>query len=190
MKLKSREKVLLVFACIAISFLLFDRLYYFQRSRKISALREEMKSIEAQINELHLYHKGLKEVQREVEQLERERKTLGEKVLRGEEFKTFLRHLARETDSSQMKMISITPSEENPPPEDKKEEASSPYRKVKIEMVFLSTFSKLVNYLNGMKELPFLVQLKSLQVERQENAHPLLKVKMVIKVLVTEKEKE
>lgn len=191
MKLKNREKILLVFACIAISFLIFDRFYYFQRSRKTYTLREEIKSIEAQMNELNLYYKGLEEVQREVERLETELKALGEKVLRGEEFKAFLRHLARETDSSHMKMISITPFEEKfPLSEEKKEETSPPYRKVTIEIIFQSTFSKLASYLKGLEELPFWVQLKSLQVERQDNHHPLLRVKMVLKMLVMEKEKK
>lgn len=191
MKLKSREKILLVFACIAISFLVLDRLYYFQRSRKILALREEVKSAEAQIKELNLYSQGLEEAQREIERLERELKTMSGKVLRGEEFKVFLKHLARESDSPQMKMISITPFEEkSQSPDEKKEKASPSYRTINVEIIFQSTFAKLVSYLKGIEEIPFLIQLQNLQIERQENAHPLLKVKMTLKIPVTEKEKE
>lgn len=191
MKLKSREKILLVFACIAISFLVFDRLYYFQRSRKILALREEVKSAEAQIKELNLYSRGLEEIQQEIERLEMELKGLRRKVLRGEEFKAFLRHLARESDSSQMKMISLTPFEEKPRSSDEKKEKTSPsYRMINVEIIFQSTFVKLISYLQSIKELPLLVQLHGLQIERQENPHSLLKVKMILKIPVTEKEKE
>ncbi|MGQ9636348.1 MAG: type 4a pilus biogenesis protein PilO [Thermodesulfobacteriota bacterium] len=191
MKLKNREKILFVFATIAVAILLFDRLYYFQRSRRIFALREEIKSIETQLNELDLYSKGLEDVQREVERLERELKSLNEKILRGEEFRTFLKHLARESDPSQMRIISITPIEEDRSSrEDKKEEPPLPYRKVNVKMVFQSTYHKLGIYLKGIEELPFMIRLHSLQVERREEESNFLNVKMSLSLMVTQKEKE
>jgi Tfp pilus assembly protein PilO len=191
MKLKSREKMLLIFACIAVAILLFDRVYYFQRSRRISALKEEIRSIETQLHEWNLYSKGLEEVRAEVERLEKELQSRNEKILRGEEFRAFLKHLARESDPSQMRILSITPIEENPSPQEEgKKEPSPPYRKVNVKMVFQSTYPKLRSYLKGIEELPFMVRLQSLQVERREEESPLLNVKMSLNLLVTSKEKE
>jgi Tfp pilus assembly protein PilO len=191
MKLKSREKMLLIFACIAVAILLFDRVYYFQRSRRISALKEEIRSIETQLHEWNLYSKGLEEVRAEVERLEKELQSRNEKILRGEEFRAFLKHLARESDPAQMRILSITPIEENPSPQEEgKKEPSPPYRKVNVKMVFQSTYPKLRSYLKGIEELPFMVRLQSLQVERREEESPLLNVKMSLNLLVTSKEKE
>lgn len=183
--------MLLIFACIAVAILLFDRVYYFQRSRRISALKEEIRSIETQLHEWNLYSKGLEEVRAEVERLEKELQSRNEKILRGEEFRAFLKHLARESDPSQMRILSITPIEENPSPQEEgKKEPSPPYRKVNVKMVFQSTYPKLRSYLKGIEELPFMVRLQSLQVERREEESPLLNVKMSLNLLVTSKEKE
>jgi len=183
--------MLLIFACIAVAILLFDRLYYFQRSRKILALKEEMRSIETQLHEWNLYSKGLEEIRAEVERLEKELQSLNEKILRGEEFRAFLKHLARESDPAQMRILSIIPIEENPSSqEDGKKELSPPYRKVNVKMVFQSTYPKLRSYLKGIEELPFMVRLQRLQVERQEEESPLLNVKMSLNLMVTSKEKE
>src|SRR4030043_275980 len=52
------------------------------------------------------------------------------------------------------------------------------YRKVTIQMVLHSTFPKLGSYLKEIEKLPFLVNVDSLQIERNEEILPLLKVTM------------
>jgi Tfp pilus assembly protein PilO len=90
-----------------------------------------------------------------------------------------LRHLAKESDSIQMKVISLTPQEEKLSlPEGKKESTAFQYRKVTIQMVLHSNFTKLGAYLKEIEKLPFLVNVDSLQIERNEEILPLLKVTM------------
>ncbi len=58
MTLKRREKVLLLFAFIAIAILVFDQIYYTPQSRRISRLKEEVKATELKSNEFLLLVKG------------------------------------------------------------------------------------------------------------------------------------
>jgi len=93
--------------------------------------------------------------------------------------------LARESDSLQMKVISLTPQEEKlPPPEGKKETPASKYRRVSVQMVLHSTYTKLGTYLKGIEELPFLIHVDSIQIEKNEEVQPLLKVTMGLSMYI------
>jgi Tfp pilus assembly protein PilO len=186
MVLKSREKILIVLAVIVIGILAFDRFYYTPQSRKIQRLKAEVMAADLRLNESLMVGKGVETLETEVLRQEGELKKLSERTLKGEEFRTFLKHLAKESDSLQMKVISLTPQEEKlPPPEGKKETSASQYRRVSVQMVLHSTYPKLGTYLKGIEELPFLIHVDNLQVEKSEEVHPLLKVTLGLSMYIT-----
>ena len=113
---------------------------YTPQNRKIKALKAELKAADLKSDESLLMTKGVETLEAEVLRQEEALKRLSERTLRGEEFRTFLRHLAKESDSPQMKVVSLTPQEENlPPPEGKKGGSTSQYRRVAVQMVLHST---------------------------------------------------
>ena len=147
--------------------------YYTPQSRKIKALKAELKAADLKSDESLLVTKGVETLEAEVLRQEEALKRLSERTLRGEEFRTFLRHLARESDSPQMKVVSLTPQEEKlPPPEGKKEGSASQYRRVNVQMVLHSTYAKLGTYLKGIEELPFLINVDNIQIEKNEEVQP------------------
>ena len=186
MVLKSREKILLIFVLIAIVIWAFDRFYYAPQSRKILMFKGEIKAADQKMEQFLLLTKGVETAEAEVTRVEKELQRLSERTLKGEEFRAFLRHLARESDPVQMKVISLTPQEEklllpvgtDSYREGKKESTAFRYRKVTIQMVFHSNFAKLGAYLKEIEKLPFLVNVDSLQIERNEEILPFLKVTM------------
>jgi hypothetical protein len=187
MKLKSREKILIVLAIIAGAVWAFDRFYYTPQNRKVKTLKAEIKAADLKLNESLLLSKGVETLEAEVLHQEGELKRLSERTLKGEEFRTFLKHLARESNPLQMKVISLNPQEEKISLLDGKKEASiSKHRKVSIQMVLLSTYAKVGTYLKGIEELPFLINVDSLQLEKNEEVQPLLKVTMGLSMYIME----
>jgi Tfp pilus assembly protein PilO len=191
MKLKSREKILIIFVLIAIAIWAFDRFYYAPQSRKILQFKEEIKAADQKMEQFLLLTKGVETVEAEVTRLERELKGLTERTLKGEEFRAFLRHLARESNALPMKIISLTPLEEKlslpvgiDSSREGKKESTFQYRKVTIQMVLHSTYTKLGTYLKDIEKLPFLVNIDSLQIERNEEISPLLKVTMGLSMYI------
>ena len=183
MVLKSRERILIVFAVIAVAFWVFWSFYYSRKSEEIKTLRAEIKTLDLQASESRALTTGIEALEAEVLRQEEELKRLSGRTLSGEEFRSFLRHLAKESNSPQMKFISMTPQEEKlPPPEGKTE---NPYRRVTVQMALLSTYSKLETYLMGIDELPFLINVDSLQVEKDEESQPLLKVTVGLSMYIT-----
>ena len=186
MALKSREKILIVFVVIAMAIWAFDRFYYTPQIHKMKLLEAEVKAADLKLKESLLVTEGMETLEAEVLRQEGELKRLSERTLKGEEFRTFLKHLARESDPLQMKVISLTPQEEKlPPPEKKKESPASQYRRVSVQMVLYSTYAKLGTYLKGIDELSFLINVDNLQVEKNEEVHPLLKVTMGLSMYIT-----
>jgi hypothetical protein len=187
MKLKSREKILIVLAIIAGAVWAFDSFYYTPQNRKVKTLKAEIKAADLKLNESLLLSKGVETLEAEVLHQEGELKRLSERTLKGEEFRTFLKHLARESNPLQMKVISLNPQEEKISLLDGKKEASiSKHRKVSIQMVLLSTYAKVGTYLKGIEELPFLINVDSLQLEKNEEVQPLLKVTMGLSMYIME----
>jgi Tfp pilus assembly protein PilO len=186
MVLKNREKILIILAVIVVAVWVFDYFYLAPQSRKISVLKADLKAADLKSEESLLVTRGLETLEAEVLRQDEALKRLSEGTLRGEEFRTFLRHLAKESDSPQMKVISLTPQEENlPPPQEKKEGLASQYRRVSVQMVLHSTYAKLEAYLKGIEGLPFLIHVDNIQVERTEEVHPLLKVSIVLSMYIT-----
>jgi Tfp pilus assembly protein PilO len=186
MVLKSREKIFIILAVIAIAFWAFVTFYYTPQSRKIKALKADLKAADLKSEESLLVTKGVETLEAEVLRQEEALKRLSERTLKGEEFRTFLRHLARESDSPQMKVISLTPQEENlPPPQGRKEGPASQYRRVTVQMVLHSTYEKLETYLKGIEELPFLINVDNVQMERTEEVQPFLKVTIGLSMYIT-----
>jgi Tfp pilus assembly protein PilO len=186
MVLKNREKILIVFAVIAVALWAFVTFYYAPQSRRIRALKADLKAADLKSEESVLVTKGVETLEAEVLREEEALKRLNERTLRGEEFRTFLRHLAKESDSPQMKVISLTPQEENlPPSQGKKESAASQYKRVTVQVVLHSTYSKLESYLKGIEGLPFLINVDNIRVERTEEVHPLLKVTIGLSMYVS-----
>ena len=186
MKLKNREKILIIFAAVAIVIWAFVTFYYAPQSRKIKALKADLKAADLKSEESSLVTKGVETLEAEVLRQEEALKRLSERTLRGEEFRTFLRHLAKESDSPQMKVVSLTPQEENLPlPEGKKEGSPSQYRRVFVQMVLHSTYEKLETYLKGLEGLPFLIKVDNIQVERIEEVRPFLKVTIGLSMYIT-----
>jgi Tfp pilus assembly protein PilO len=187
MKLKSREKILIVLAIIAGAVWAFDSFYYTPQNRKINTLKAEIKAADLKLNESLLLSKGVETLEAEVLHQEGELKRLSERTLKGEEFRTFLKHLARESNPLQMKVISLNPQEEKISPLDGKQEASiSKHRRVSIQMVLHSTYVKVGTYLKGIEELPFLINVDSLQLEKNEEVQPLLKVTLGLSMYIME----
>lgn len=52
-------------------------------------------------------------------------------------------------------------------------------------MVLHSTFAKLETYLKGIEQLPFLINVDNIQMERIEEVQPFLKVTIGLSMYVT-----
>ena len=176
--LKRREKLLVFFVVIAVAIWAFDRLYYTPQKKEILKLKEEVKAAELQLKESIIFSKGVEVLETEVSRLETEFQRLSERTLRGEEFRAFLKHLARDTERLQMKIVSLNPQEEKLVLPDGKEISSFQVRRIRIQMVLQSNYQSLNTYLQGIRHLPFPVTVDHLHIERQEEGFPLLKVTM------------
>ncbi len=185
MGLKEREKIVILIGALALAFWGFDYFYYTPQKKKIMNLKAEIQAAEYKLKESAVFRKGVTGLEQDLTRLEGELQGHHQRVLRGEEFRTFLKQLARDSARLQMKMISLSPQEEkdSPSPEEK---ASSPlpYRRVAVHLVLHATLNALENYLRGIQELPFLVTLDHLQVERKEELLPYLVMTLELGVRV------
>ena len=176
MKLKNREKLLVTFMAIAIGIWAFDTFYYTPQTKTIARWKEDIKSADLKLKESQALDKGLEAGEVEVSQMEKRLEALGPGAEKGGEFKSFLKHLAQESERLHMKIISIAPREGGriSPKETGKPPPSS-YVKVPILLVLHSEFYSLGAFLKGVEDLPLLVDVSGLQIERVEETFPLLK---------------
>jgi hypothetical protein len=185
MKLKSREKILIFFVVLAIVIWAFDHFYYTPQKKKILRLKEEIKSADLKLKESLIFDQGVEVMESEVSRLEKEFQMLTERTLRGEEFRVFLKHLAKDSDRLQMKIVSMDIKEEKiSPPEKEKTTSPLQYSKVTVLMVLYSTYNAIEAYVKSIEELPFIVSVDRMQVEKNDSTLPVLKVTMWLNVLI------
>jgi len=185
MVVKKRERILIFFAILAVALCAFGRFYYTPHMKKITTLKEEAKAADLKLKESVLFTREVETVEAEVVRLEKELQSLSDKMFRGEEFGAFLKHLRGESDRLQIKMISMTTQEEKPTlPAGKKPRSAFQYRRVAIQTVLRSRLNPLETYLKGIAELPFLVAVDHLQVERIGDGTSFLKVTIGLSVFV------
>lgn len=185
MKLKGREKILIVFVIFAIAIWAFDRFYYTPQKKRILELKEEIKASDLKLNEALIFTQGVKTVETEVSRMEKELQEVSERSLRGEEFRVFLKNLAMDSNRLQMKIVSLNFQEEKLSlPEGEQTISVFQYKRVMVKMLLQSTYNALGGYLKRIEELPFLVSVDNLQIERNEEILPLLKVNMGLSVLI------
>ena len=175
---------MIVFAVIVVAIWAFDRFYYTPQGRRILRLKEEVKTADQQLTQSLLLTKALEGLEAEVSRMEKELKVLNERTLKGEEFRAFLRHLAKESDPRQMKIISLNPHEEFLPLPEGKKRTDPHQKRIVVQMVVHSNYGKLGRYLKDLQELPFLVYVESLQVERDAEVLASLKATMGMSIYV------
>ena len=184
MALKTREKILLFGVVIALGIGAFDWFYYSPREKRILRHREEIRALDLQLKELLIYSQGMENLGSEVSRLEKELQGQKERMLRGAEFRAFLRYLAQQSDRLQIKMISLTPEEEKTSlPQKENRSPAFQYRRITVHMVVRSTYGALNAYLRALEELPFLT-VDHLQVEQSEKTLPFLQASMGVSVHV------
>jgi Tfp pilus assembly protein PilO len=84
-----------------------------------------------------------------------------------------------------MKIVSLTLQEEKLSlPEGEQAVSFFQYKRVMVKILLQSTYNAIGAYLKSIEELPFLVSVDNLQIERTEEILPLLKVNMGLSVLV------
>ena len=185
MKLKGREKILIFFVIIAIAIWAFDRFYYTSQKKKILELKEEIKAADLKLQEAIIFTQGVETVETEVSRLEKELHDITERTLKGEEFRVFLKNLAIDSDRLQMKIVSLTLQEEKISlPEGEQAISVFQYKRIMVKILLQSKYNAIMAYLKSIEELPSLVSVDNLQIERTEEILPLLKVNMGLSVLV------
>jgi Tfp pilus assembly protein PilO len=185
MVLNHREKIVILLGCLAVAFWAFDFFYYAPQKKKIMNLNGEIQAATYKLKEADVFSKGVQTLEADVARLEKELQGFHQEILRGEEFRTFLKQLARDSVRLRMKMISLAPQEEKTSRSEGKQPPSSPhYRQVNVNLILHATYSALGDYLRGMEQLPFLVTLDYLKIERKEEIQPFLLVTLELGVRV------
>jgi Tfp pilus assembly protein PilO len=185
MKLKSREKILIFFVFIAIAIWAFDHFYYTPQKRKIQQLKEEIKSADLRLRESPFFAQNVNGVESEVASLEEKIKIIIDKTLKDRESRAFLRYLARDSSRLQMKLISLDIKEEELlPPAEEKNTSILDYKRVSALMVFNTTYSALKTYLKDIEELPFLLSVDHIQIEKNNEVPLPLKATIGLDMLI------
>lgn len=185
MKLRSREKILIFFVFIALAIWIFDHFYYTPQKKKIHQLKEEIKSFDLRLKESPFFAQSINGIESEVADLEEKLKIIIDRTLKDKESRAFLKYLARDSSRLQMKLVSLDIKEEKlSQPAEEKTTSIFDYKRISALMVFNTTYSALKTYLKDIEELPFLVTVDNIQIEKNNEAPLPLKVTMGLDILI------
>ncbi len=188
MVLRKREKIMIFAAILAVAVWAFDHFYYMPQKKKIRQLKTEITALDAKINQALTFRQGIETTEREIARLEKETQVYRERLLRGDELRTFLKQLAQDSKQKAIKIVSLSPQETKLSEEVEQKGKAGEYKKVVVQMVMWATYHSLESFLKNLEHLPFLISLDYLKVERQGDKYPHLLVTLEIGVQIYEKE--
>lgn len=187
MVLKYREKIMIFLGVLAVAVWAFDHFYYMPHKKKIAELKAEIAAVDSKLTQARAFRQGVEATEREITRLEKEMQVYRERLLRGEELRTFLKQLAKDSERLAIKIISLSPQEAKSPEEIEHKEQNAEYKKVAVQMAMWATYRSLESFISNLERLPFLISLDYLKVERQEDKYPYLFVTLEIGVQIYEK---
>ncbi len=170
---------------IAVGILAFDQFYYMPQKRRMKMWKEDIRVADLKMKESSILTKGVETIEAEVSRMEYRLRAQGHRTVKGGELKAFLKHLAGESERLHMKVISIAPQDAGKAlPAEKRETTPLPYERVPVVLVLQSGFYSAGDYLKGLEDLPFHVEVSRLRVERVEETFPSLKVTIGLNIYV------
>ncbi|MGB9715562.1 MAG: hypothetical protein ACPL1G_04050 [Thermodesulfovibrionales bacterium] len=185
MKLKSREKILIFFALVALAIWSFDHFYYTPQKKKIKLLKEEIRNADIRLQESPFFAQSVKDIETEVASLDDKLNVIIDRTLKDKESRAFLKYLAKDSSRLQMKLISLDIQEEKLTSHaEEKSTSQSPYKKITTLVVLNTTYSALKTYLKDIEELPFLVTINHIRIEKNNDLPLPLKATMGLDILV------
>ncbi len=188
MVLRNREKIMIFLAILAVAIWAFDHFYYMPQKTKILQLKTEIAALDAKINQALAFRQGVETMQHEITRLEKETQVYRERLLRGNELRSFLKQLAQDSNQMAIKIVSLSPQETKLPGEVEQKGKAGEYKKVAVQMVMWATYHSLESFLKNLERLPFLISLDYLKMERQGDKYPYLLITLEIGVQIYDKE--
>jgi Tfp pilus assembly protein PilO len=175
-----REKIMIGAAVSAVMFVCFYMFFYQPEKKELLRLQEEIKTVALEIDRIVRAIPGLRNLEEEVAR-EQKSASLVKRIPSGEKpVQELLRQLAGEASRLDMDVISLKSGEGSESPHEE-----SPYKRLTVVMNIQCTYRHLSSYLKGINELPGLVTVDELEIVRDNQIFPRVKVKLTLGVWVT-----
>ncbi len=187
MVLRNREKIMIFLAILAAAIWAFDHFYYMPQKKKILELKAELAAVDSKLTQAMAFRQGVETTEREIGRLEKEMQVYRARLLRGEELRTFLKQLAKDSEQLRIKIISLSPQEAKLPEEVEPKGKTGEYKKVIVRMIMWATYPSLERFIGNIELLPFLISVDQLKIERKEEKYPNLLVTLEMGVQIYDK---
>jgi len=174
-----REKIMIGAAVSAVVFVCFYMFFYQPEKKELLRLQEEIKTVALEIDRIVRAIPGLRNLEKEVA---REQKSafLVKRIPSGEKpVQELLRQLAGEASMLDMDVISLRSGEES-----ESAHGGSPYKRLAVVMNIQCPYRHLGSYLKRVNDLPGLVTVNELEIVRDNQIFPRVKVKLTLGVWV------
>jgi len=175
-----REKIMIGTAVSAVVFMSFYMLFYQPKKKELLRLQEEIKTVDLEIERIVRAIPRLRKLEEEVA---REQKSISlfKRIQSGEKpVQKLLRQLAKEASGLDMDVISLEFRDGSESPHEE-----SPYKRLTVVMNIQCPYRYLGSYLKGISDLPGLVTVDELEIVRDNQIFPRVKVKLTLSTFVS-----
>jgi len=179
-RVTKREKIMIVTAVFAVAFVSFHMFFYQPKKKELLRVQEEIKTIDLEKERIAGAIPGLKKLEKEVA---REQKSISlfKRIQSGEKpLQRLLRQLAKEASGMDIDVISLEFKDGVESPQEK-----SPYKRLSVVMNIQCPYRYLGAYLKGISDLPGLVTVDELEIVRDNQIFPRVKVKSTLSAFVS-----
>ena len=161
---RSKRAIAGMFLC-TLALIFFYAFFYRPQAKRMERFQEELKKITGNLKEAEGKSALLPSVRKRISQLEEEFVFLQKKVPEEEDLPAAVQSLAKEAKRLGIIIVALAPSE--------KKEEKSELTSFSLKMELESSYQTLARYLEAIEELPLLVTVEDLVVEKPEEGSNL-----------------
>lgn len=177
--LTKREKIMIGVAVCALVFFSFYLVLYQPKKKDLLRLQKEINNVDLVIEEIVAAIPSLSKLEEEVARDQKGISLVRKMTSTKQPMQELLRQLAEKAYRLNMDVISLESGNES-----KSSHEKSPYKKMNIVMNIQCAYRHLGEYLRGLSDLSYLTALDELEIVRDQQTFPKLRVKLTLTTFI------
>jgi Tfp pilus assembly protein PilO len=156
----------------------FDQFFTNPKKKEAAALQKQVQEINEKMASVTVSIAGLNQIKKNVEEKRREKEALSGKIPDDRQIGLILDQLGKESQIKKIDLIQLNINEESAkgPSEDKGKTGSGSFKRVMLDVGLTAAYGTIGPCLENIQSLPVFTEIEKIDISRQEESFPKLKV--------------
>jgi Tfp pilus assembly protein PilO len=178
MVLKTREKIMIGVAVLVGVVMGFDQFFTTPKKKEVAALQKQVQESNEKMASVTASLTGLNPIKKRVGEKRKEKEALSGRIPDDRQISLIMDQLGKESQTKQIDLVQLNINEESAKgaSEGQGKTGAGSYKRVILDVGLSAGFNSIGSCLENIQSLPIFMEIEKVDVRRQEESFPKLKV--------------